>query len=134
MTTTDAVPVLVRIASGPEDSRQATADLVMALTEDLTQAGIRTRASSAVPPPLGKSPPSALFETLLVYGIASPAAAAAFTKVVIAFLHRQRDRKIVIEHDDDRIEVHGASAADQRAAIEAWCTRQADRHTTTDAD
>jgi hypothetical protein len=72
--------------------------------------------------PSSKSGAALTLGSLLVYGLLSPTAVVAFTKVIVAFLHRQSARKIIIEQGDNRIEIDGSSAAAQRAALEDWCS------------
>lgn len=113
--------LLVRILPEADGDRRATAEAAKLLGAELHRAGVAAQPAPAGQPPNSKSGAVVTFETLVIYGLLSSTTAAAFTKVIIAFLHRQSARKIIIEHGSDRIEIDGASAANQRAALEAWC-------------
>ncbi|MGH3721831.1 MAG: effector-associated constant component EACC1 [Pseudonocardiaceae bacterium] len=111
----------VRVTLKADGDRRATAEAAILLGIELHRAGVTVQPATTGPPPNSKPGAAVTFETLVVYALLSPTAAAAFTKVVVAFLHRQSTRKIIIEHGGDRIEMDGASAANQRAVLEAWC-------------
>jgi hypothetical protein len=115
------VTLLVRVLPEADGDRQATAEAAKLLGAELCRAGVAAQPAPVGPPPNSKSGAAVTFETLIVYALLSPTAAAAFTKVVVAFLNRQGARKIIIERGGDRIEIDGASAANQRAALETWC-------------
>jgi hypothetical protein len=48
---------------------------------------------------------------------------------VIAWLTRDRSRKVVIELDGDRLELSGASPEQQQVLVEAWLDRNVSRST-----
>ncbi|MGH3819896.1 MAG: hypothetical protein ACRDRE_19525 [Pseudonocardiaceae bacterium] len=113
--------LLVRVLLKEDGDERVTAEAIRLLGVELHRAGVAAQPIPAGLPPNSKSGVAVTFDALIVYGLLSPAAVAAFTKIVLAFLRRQSARKIIIEHDGDRIEIDGASAASQRAMLEAWC-------------
>jgi hypothetical protein len=117
------VELLVRVPPEAERDKQAVAEAVELLCADLRREGVTAERTRRVgPSPNSKSGAALTLGSLLVYGLLSPTAVVAFTKVIVSFLHRQSARKIIIEHGDNRIEIDGSSAVTQRAALEAWCS------------
>jgi len=119
------VELLLRVLPETESDKRAVVEAVELLCADLRDEGVTTdRTHRVAPSRTSKSGAALTLGSLLVYGLLSPAAVIAFTKVIVAFLHRQSARKIIIEHGDNRIEIDGPSAVAQRAALEAWCSAQ----------
>lgn len=115
--------LLVRVLPEAQRDKQAVVEAAGLLCADLRREGVIAERTHRVGrSPSSKSGAALTLGSLLVYGLLSPTAVVAFTKVIVAFLHRQSARKIIIEQGDNRIEIDGSSAATQRAALEDWCS------------
>jgi hypothetical protein len=113
------MPLVVRISPLVEGCAQ-TVGAATGLAEDLARAGLPARPAGVVPPPGAKADVGAV-GSLVVDGLLSASAVAAFARVIIAFLTRDAARSIIIERGDERLEINGISAPEQRQVIEDWC-------------
>jgi hypothetical protein len=110
------IRVMATIGMDRREATEATADLAVGLRS----VGIVASPATVGTPTGTRSGTALTLGSLVVQAALSGAAISAFAKVVIAFLHRGGDRKIVLKYGEDELEISGPYSKELRALVEEF--------------
>ena len=118
----DRLELRIELDPGADADAEERDDAARALRRDLLDLDIDAVERPAEPAPPGTRAGDAVTLATLIVTM-GPTALAAVGGIVQGWMARRGDRRVTLELEGDRIELSGASDADQRRLVDAFVAR-----------